>query len=98
MSTYFHEPGGHPSFLVKKGSHRLRRYPTNNKCRVFHKYTDYKDYLTKYAGKPQQTALKLLGNYFEGVGLLVHMKLVETDIVFNFWRTLRNLFGTIMKN
>ena len=61
-------------------------------------YTDYKDYLTKYAGKPEQTALKLLGNYFESVGLLVYMKLVEMNIVFNFWGTLRNLFGTIMKN
>ncbi len=48
-------------------------------------YTDYRDYLEKYAGKPQQTSLKLLGNYFEGVGLLVNMKLVEMDIVFNFW-------------
>ena len=48
-------------------------------------YTDYKDYLAKYTGKPEQTSLKLLGNYFEGVGLLVHMKLVEMDIVFNFW-------------
>jgi len=48
-------------------------------------YTDYKDYLTKYAGKPEQTSLKLLGNYFEGIGLLVNMKLVEMDIVFNFW-------------
>jgi hypothetical protein len=48
-------------------------------------YTDYKDYLAKYAGKPEQKSLKLLGNYFEGVGLLVHMKLVEMDIVFNFW-------------
>lgn len=48
-------------------------------------YTDYKDYLTKYAGKTEQTALKLLGNYFEGVGMLVNMKLVEMDIVFNFW-------------
>jgi hypothetical protein len=48
-------------------------------------YTDYKDYLTKYAGKPEQTSLKLLGNYFEGIGLLVYMKLVEIDIVFNFW-------------
>jgi hypothetical protein len=48
-------------------------------------YTDYKDYLAKYAGKPEQTSLKLLGNYFEGVGLLVYMKLVELDIVFNFW-------------
>jgi hypothetical protein len=57
-----------------------------------------KEYLTVYAGKPEQTSLKLLGNYFEGVGLLVYMKLVEMDIVFNFWGMLRNLFGTIMKN
>ena len=48
-------------------------------------YTDYKDYLTKYNGKPEQKSLKLLGNYFEGVGLLVYMKLVEIDTVFNFW-------------
>ena len=48
-------------------------------------YTDYKDYLKKYAGKPEQKSLKLLGNYFEGVGLLVYMKLVEMEIVFNFW-------------
>jgi hypothetical protein len=48
-------------------------------------YTNYKDYLKKYAGKPEQKSLKLLGNYFEGVGLLVNMKLVEMDIVFNFW-------------
>ncbi len=48
-------------------------------------YSDYKDYLSKYAGKPEQTSLKLLGNYFEGVGLLVSMKLVELDIVYNFW-------------
>ena len=48
-------------------------------------YTDYNDYLKKYYGKPEQQSLKLLGNYFEGVGLLVYMKLVEMDIVFNFW-------------
>jgi hypothetical protein len=48
-------------------------------------YTDYKDYLSKYAGKPEQTSLKLLGNYFEGIGLLVYMKLVDMNIVFNFW-------------
>jgi hypothetical protein len=48
-------------------------------------YTDYTDYLTKYAGKPEQASLRLLGNYFEGIGLLVYMKLVEMDIVFNFW-------------
>ena len=48
-------------------------------------YTSYEDYLAKYDGKPEQTALKLLGNYFEGIGLLVYMKLVETETVFNFW-------------
>jgi hypothetical protein len=48
-------------------------------------YTDYKDYLTKYEGKPEQTSLKLLGNFFEGIGLLVYMKLVEMDIIYNFW-------------
>ena len=48
-------------------------------------YNDYKDYLAKYAGKPEQASLRLLGNYFEGIGLLVYMKLVEMDIVYNFW-------------
>jgi hypothetical protein len=48
-------------------------------------YANYEDYLAKYDGRPEQTSLKLLGNYFEGVGLLVYMKLVELDIVFNFW-------------
>jgi hypothetical protein len=48
-------------------------------------YTDYKDFVTKYGGKPEQTSLKLLGNYFEGIGILVYRKLVETDIVFDFW-------------
>jgi len=55
----------------------------SNVCSL--EYTDYKDYLAKYAGKPEQISLKLLGNYFEGIGLLVYMKLVELDIVFNFW-------------
>jgi hypothetical protein len=54
-----------------------------NVCSV--EYSDYQDYLAKYAGKPEQTSLKLLGNFFEGIGLLVYMKLVEIDIVFNFW-------------
>ena len=48
-------------------------------------YTDYDDYIEKYAGKPEQVALKLLGNYFEGIGLLVYRKLVELDIVVDFW-------------
>ena len=48
-------------------------------------FTDYKDYIAKYAGTPEERSLKLLGNYFEGIGLLVHRKLVDTDLVFDFW-------------
>ena len=55
----------------------------SNVCSM--EYTDYKDYLEKYDGKPEQKSLKLLGDYFEGVGLLVFMKLVDLDIVYNFW-------------
>jgi len=49
------------------------------------KYTDYSDYLAKYAGKSEQISLKLLGNYFEGLGLLVYRHLVESEIVYDFW-------------
>ena len=48
-------------------------------------FTDYKDYIAKYAGTLEERSLKLLGNYFEGIGLLVHRKLVDTDLVFDFW-------------
>lgn len=48
-------------------------------------YENYKDYLEKYSGKPEHVMLKILGNYFEGIGILVHRKLVEADIVYNFW-------------
>ena len=29
--------------------------------------------------------LKILGNYFEGIGILVAKKLVEVDLVHDFW-------------
>jgi len=48
-------------------------------------FTDYKDYIAKYAGTPEERSLRLLGNYFEGIGLLVHRKLVDTDLVLDFW-------------
>ncbi len=48
-------------------------------------YTDYKDYMEKYSETPTHASLKMLGNYFEGIGLLVYRKLVETDIVYDFW-------------
>jgi hypothetical protein len=48
-------------------------------------YENYEDYLERYFGKPENTMLKILGNYFEGIGILVSKKLVEADIVYNFW-------------
>jgi hypothetical protein len=48
-------------------------------------YENYDDYLERYSGKPENTMLKILGNYFEGIGILVSKKLVEADIVYNFW-------------
>ena len=48
-------------------------------------YEDYDDYLERYSGKPEHMTLKILGNYFEGMGILVYRKLVETDIVYDFW-------------
>jgi len=48
-------------------------------------YENYRDYLEKYSGKPEHMMLKMLGNYFEGIGILVYRKLVEADIVYDFW-------------
>jgi hypothetical protein len=48
-------------------------------------YENYDDYLEKYSGRPENTMLKTLGNYFEGIGILVYRKLVEADIVYDFW-------------
>ncbi|HVP40531.1 MAG TPA: DUF4760 domain-containing protein [Candidatus Krumholzibacteriaceae bacterium] len=48
-------------------------------------YKNYDDYLKKYAEKPEHTAMKILGNYFEGIGILVNRKLVDADIVHDFW-------------
>ena len=48
-------------------------------------YKNYADYLKKYSDKPENMMLKILGNYFEGIGILVYRKLVEADIVYDFW-------------
>ncbi len=48
-------------------------------------YSDYKDYMEKYAETPTYASFKMLGNFFEGIGLLVYRKLVEASIVYDFW-------------
>jgi hypothetical protein len=49
------------------------------------KYKNYEDYLERYSEKPEHMMLKILGNYFEGIGILVYRKLVEADIVYDLW-------------
>jgi hypothetical protein len=49
------------------------------------KFRDYDDYLEKYSGKSEQIKLKILGNYFEALGILVHRKLVNADVLYDFW-------------
>jgi hypothetical protein len=48
-------------------------------------YKNYDDYLERYSEKPEQMMLKILGNYFEGMGILVYRKLVRTDVIYDFW-------------
>jgi hypothetical protein len=48
-------------------------------------YEDYDDYVKRYAERPEDFALKSLGNYFEGIGILVYRKLVDPEIVHDFW-------------
>jgi hypothetical protein len=48
-------------------------------------YKNYEDYLRKYSERPEHMAMKILGNYFEGIGILVNKKLVDAEIVHAFW-------------
>ena len=48
-------------------------------------YENSKDYVERYSEKPENMTLKILGNYFEGIGILVYRKLVKAEIVYDFW-------------
>jgi hypothetical protein len=48
-------------------------------------YKNYDDYLERYSEKPEDKMLKILGNYFEGIGILVYRKLVRADVIYDFW-------------
>jgi len=48
-------------------------------------YSGVDDYFAKYGGRPEQVAFKLIGNYIEGIGVLVSRGLVEEDLVYEFW-------------
>lgn len=52
-------------------------------------YKDYDDFVRRYgeihSEKPEQVAILALTNYFEGLGILVKRKLIDIDLVYDFW-------------
>ena len=52
-------------------------------------FKDYNDFVKKYgplaSDKPEQMAIMTIGNYLETLGTLVRRKLVDIDLVYEFW-------------
>jgi len=47
-------------------------------------FTDYEDYLRKYgaaSGKPVYASVNMVGNFFEGLGILLRRKLIDIALV-----------------
>jgi len=53
------------------------------------KFKDYDDFVKKYgplaSEKPEQTAIMTIGNYLETLGTLVKRRLVDVNLVYEFW-------------
>jgi len=53
------------------------------------KFKDYDDFVEKYgpplAEKPEQMAIMTVGNYFEAIGTLLRRKLLDLDLVWDYW-------------
>jgi len=52
-------------------------------------FKDYDDFVKKYgpplAEKPEQMAIMTVGNYFEAIGTLLRRKLLDVDLVWDYW-------------
>mgnify|MGYP006266702087 CR=1 FL=1 len=52
-------------------------------------FKDYGDFVKKYgplaSDKPEQMAIMTIGNYFEAVGDLLSRKLLDLDLVWDYW-------------
>lgn len=52
-------------------------------------FKDYDEFVEKYgqplAEKPEQMAIMTVGNYFEAVGTLLRKKLLDLDLVWEYW-------------
>jgi hypothetical protein len=52
-------------------------------------FKDYDEFVKKYgsplAEKPEQMAIMTMGNYFEAIGALLKRKLLNIDLVWDYW-------------
>ena len=52
-------------------------------------FKDYDEFVEKYgqplAEKPEQMAIMTVGNYFEAVGTLLRKRLLDLDLVWEYW-------------
>jgi len=52
-------------------------------------FKDYDDFVKKYgppmAEKPEQMAIVTFGNYFEAIGSLLRRKLLDLNLVWDYW-------------
>lgn len=49
------------------------------------KYENVDDYIAKYGEKPEDKMLIRLADYFEGIGILLHRKLVDVNATYDLW-------------
>jgi hypothetical protein len=71
-------------------------------------YKDYDDFVKRYSpmiGKdPVSTAIGMVLNFYEGIGILVHRKLVDVDIVMELfpvdaiWEKIRPVIEGVRKH
>ena len=59
-------------------------------------FEDYKDYVEKYGSwfsdEPAHKAMAMVGMLFEGLGLLLHEKLIDTNFTFRLFSGIIRLF------
>ncbi len=52
-------------------------------------FKDYDDFVKKYGSplveKPEQMAIMTIGNYFEAIGALLGRKLLDIDLMWDYW-------------
>jgi len=64
-------------------------------------FEDYEDYVKKYgpwfSDEPAHKAMVMVAMYFEGIGILLHRKLIDTNLAYDLFNTPITLFWEKMK-